>query len=61
MCARRFGLSFIGNPWKEQTLIGLAYAYEQRTQWRRKGKMYVAPTTEITGQQQAVVTVTATP
>jgi amidase len=23
------GLSFIGRPWSEQSLIGIAYAYEQ--------------------------------
>jgi amidase len=29
------GLSFFGPAWSEPTLIGLAYAYEQRTKARK--------------------------
>jgi amidase len=29
------GLSFIGRPWSEATLLRLAYAYEQGTRHRR--------------------------
>ncbi|KAH7059035.1 amidase [Macrophomina phaseolina] len=42
-----FGLSFLGRKWDEATLIGLAYAFEQRTLVREKGVRYIEPTTEI--------------
>ena len=29
------GLQFFGRPWSEETLIRLAYSYEQATRWRR--------------------------
>jgi amidase len=29
------GLSFFARPWSEPALLGLAYAYEQATKWRR--------------------------
>ena len=29
------GLQFFGRPWSEETLIRLAYSYEQVTHWRR--------------------------
>ena len=29
------GLQFFGKPWSEETLIRLAYGYEQATRWRR--------------------------
>jgi amidase len=29
------GLQFYGRPWSEETLIRLAYSYEQATRWRR--------------------------
>ena len=29
------GLQFFGRPWAEETLIRLAYAYEQATRWRK--------------------------
>ena len=32
------GLSFIGAAWSEPTLLRLAFAYEQRTLWRRAPK-----------------------
>lgn len=43
----RFGLSFLGSEWSEASLIGFAYAYEQRTNWRRRIKPYIAPTVEL--------------
>jgi len=30
------GLQFFGRPWSEETLIRLAYSYEQATKWRRE-------------------------
>ena len=42
-----FGLSFVGRRWSEETLISLAYAFEQRTQVRRKMKAYVRPSFEL--------------
>ena len=30
------GLQFFGRPWSEETLIRLAYSYEQATHWRRE-------------------------
>ncbi|KAB8293264.1 hypothetical protein EYC80_007595 [Monilinia laxa] len=35
------GLCFIGRRWDDEKLIGAAYAYEQATKWREKGKMLV--------------------
>ena len=42
-----FGLSFLGAKWSEETLLGLAYAYEQRTMVRRKIKPLVVPRAEL--------------
>ncbi|KXS99249.1 hypothetical protein AC579_3919 [Pseudocercospora musae] len=42
-----FGLSFLGNIWSDLELVGLAYAYEQRTNWRRKIKHVIAPKTQL--------------
>lgn len=42
-----FGLAFIGRKWSEETLISLAYAFEQRTQVRRKRKPLVSPIFEL--------------
>ncbi|KKY26658.1 putative glutamyl-trna amidotransferase subunit a [Diplodia seriata] len=38
-----------GDPrkWDEEKLIGLAYAFEQRSMVRSKGQQYILPTTEI--------------
>src|SRR5688500_3275725 len=30
------GIQFFGRPWSEETLIRLAYSYEQATRWRRE-------------------------
>ena len=45
-----FGLAFLGKHWDEEGLIGLAYAYEQRTKVRGTVKQWVRPHTEL-GQQ----------
>lgn len=46
-----FGIAFIGRRWSEETLISLAYAFEQRTMIRKKRKPYVTPTFELGGCQ----------
>jgi amidase len=42
-----FGLAFAGGYWSEETLIGFAYAFEQRTHVREKVKPYIRPTIEL--------------
>ena len=42
-----FGIAFIGRRWSEETLISLAYAFEQRTQVRRMRRPLVSPTFEL--------------
>ncbi|KAL7957947.1 amidase signature enzyme [Trichoderma compactum] len=43
-----FGVTFMGAKWSEETLIGLAYGYEERTRVRsRPVKRVVVPTAEI--------------
>ncbi|KIW07331.1 uncharacterized protein PV09_02181 [Verruconis gallopava] len=42
-----FGLSFLGAKWSEATLIGLAYAFEQRTMVRNKVRPYIVPNIEL--------------
>ncbi|KAF3928621.1 hypothetical protein AA313_de0205030 [Arthrobotrys entomopaga] len=42
-----FGLSFLGRRFDEQRLINFAFAYEQETKFREKGKTYVVPTAEV--------------
>ncbi|KAF2786837.1 amidase [Melanomma pulvis-pyrius CBS 109.77] len=42
-----FGISFMGARFSEAKLIGLAYAYEQRTRVRDRGKLIIEPTTEL--------------
>jgi len=39
----RFGLSFLGPKWSKETLVGLAYACEQRTHTRLRVKPYIQP------------------
>lgn len=43
----RFGISFLGAAWSEASLIGYAYAYEQRTQTRNQVQPYIVPSTEL--------------
>lgn len=42
-----FGLSFIGPAWSEASLIGYAYAFEQRTMVRNQVQPYLAPKVEL--------------
>ncbi|KAG8533139.1 uncharacterized protein KY384_001922 [Bacidia gigantensis] len=42
-----FGISFLGAKWSEASLIGYAFAYEQRTKIREQIKPYILPRTEI--------------
>lgn len=42
-----FGISFLGERFSEERLIGLAYAFEQRTMVRREVVPYIQPTTEL--------------
>lgn len=42
-----FGISFMGRAWSEETLIGFAYAFEQRTMMRRKIAPHIVPKTEL--------------
>ncbi|TGO18646.1 hypothetical protein BTUL_0008g00270 [Botrytis tulipae] len=35
------GISFVGRRWDDEKLIGVAYAYEQATRWRERGRMVV--------------------
>lgn len=42
-----FGIAFMGRAYSEETLIGLAYAFEQRTLVRRRVVPWLAPETEL--------------
>lgn len=42
-----FGLAFVGRRWSEETLISLAYAFEQRTMARKQMKPLVLPSFEL--------------
>ena len=42
-----FGIAFVGRQWSEETLISLAYAFEQRTLVRKMGKPYIIPTSGL--------------
>ncbi|KAH6629223.1 amidase signature domain-containing protein [Boeremia exigua] len=42
-----FGIAFAGKYWSEESLIGFAYAYEQRSNVRTKVKPYMQPTIEL--------------
>ncbi|KAH8723015.1 amidase signature domain-containing protein [Phaeosphaeriaceae sp. PMI808] len=44
-----FGIAFAGRKWSEETLVGVAYAFEVRTGVRGKVRPYVVPTVEIGG------------
>lgn len=52
-----YGFSFMGDRFDEYNLIGLAYAFEQRTLVRNTIKPYIEPTTEladVVNQRKAV-------
>lgn len=42
-----FGISFSGAKWSEESLVGFAYAFEQRTMARTQIKPYLLPKTEL--------------
>ncbi|KAL1598172.1 hypothetical protein SLS59_007182 [Nothophoma quercina] len=42
-----FGIAFAGKHWSEESLIGFAYAYEQRSNVRTKVKPYIQPSIEL--------------
>ena len=42
-----FGISFLGAKWSEEPLIGMAYAFEQRTLRRDQIRRYIEPKTEL--------------
>ncbi|KAK6580224.1 hypothetical protein PZA11_007246 [Diplocarpon coronariae] len=42
-----FGISFIGAKWSEESLIGYAYAFEQRTNFRSRTRPYLTPSTQL--------------
>jgi amidase len=42
-----FGISFAGRRWSEEGLVGLAYAFEQRTNVREGVKPYLEAKTEL--------------
>jgi amidase len=46
MCTS-FGISFLGRRFSEPKLIGLAYAFEQRTTVRNKVQPHIVPNIEI--------------
>lgn len=48
-----FGISFLGESFSEEKLIGMAYAFEQRTMVRQKVNPYLHPKTEIRDVVQA--------
>ncbi|KAI3393604.1 hypothetical protein diail_3908 [Diaporthe ilicicola] len=48
-----FGISFLGESFSEEKLIGMAYAFEQRTMVRQKVHPYIYPKTEIRDIVQA--------
>ncbi|OAT01640.1 amidase [Blastomyces dermatitidis ER-3] len=41
------GLSFLGDFWSEEALIGMAYAYEQKSLKRKTLSRYIEPKTEL--------------
>jgi amidase len=42
-----FGISFAGRKWSEELLVGLGYAFEQRTMVRERVVPYLVPKTEL--------------
>ena len=49
-----YGIAFIGRKWSEERLIGLAYAFEQRTLVRQKLKPQILPSFELKDLDNAV-------
>jgi amidase len=47
--ACRFGLSFLGARFTEEKLIGMAYAFEQRTKFRGTIQPYIVPKSGLYG------------
>jgi amidase len=43
----RFGIGFLGGKFTEEKLIGMAYAFEQRTRVREKVHPYIVPKVEL--------------
>ena len=43
----RFGISFLGDKFTEAKLLGMAYAFEQKTQVRDKVQPYLVPKSEL--------------
>ncbi|KAK2745134.1 hypothetical protein FQN57_004041 [Myotisia sp. PD_48] len=41
------GISFLGDLWSEEKLIGIAYAYEQKTKVRPTIKRYITPKSQL--------------
>lgn len=41
------GICFVGRRWDDQKLLGAAYAYEQATRWRERGKTVVRCDVEV--------------
>lgn len=41
------GISFLGQKWSEESLISMAFAFEQRTEARKKLTRFVEPKTEL--------------
>ncbi|KAL8782375.1 MAG: hypothetical protein Q9195_009649 [Heterodermia aff. obscurata] len=42
-----FGVSFLGAKWSEEVLLGMAYAFEQRTLVRRRLERWVCPRVDL--------------
>ena len=43
----RFGISFLGDRFMEEKLIGLAFAFEQKTMVRSRVQPYIVPNIEL--------------
>lgn len=55
-----FGIAFLGRRWSEEMLIGLAYAFEQRTMVRRARKPLISPSFELGDLRTGVAETTYT-
>lgn len=42
-----FGISFLGDKFTEEKLVGLAYAFEQKTMVRNKVRPFIVPNIEL--------------